>query len=113
MKKFTVIIENKNYRTKSHTSINAYNAWNRNWQIVDKQMIFELCYIEAIKTSKRCLIKTERLQAVEKSPHIRPNGRFGFMKTIEQKFANLTNINRGGGGGGVNTLLFFVKFATK
>ena len=48
MKKFIVIIENKNYRTKSHTSINAYNAWNRNWQIVDKQMIFELCYIEAI-----------------------------------------------------------------
>ena len=48
MKKFTVIIENKNYRTKSHTSINAYNVWNRNWQIVDKQMIFELCYIEAI-----------------------------------------------------------------
>lgn len=34
--KFIVIIENKNYRTKSHTSINAYNAWNRNWQIVDK-----------------------------------------------------------------------------
>lgn len=48
MKKFIVIIENKNYRTKSHTSINAYNVWNRNWQIVDKQMIFELCYIEAI-----------------------------------------------------------------
>ena len=48
MKKFIVIIENKNYRTKSHTSINAYNVWNRNWKIVDKQMIFELCYIEAI-----------------------------------------------------------------
>lgn len=48
MKKFIVIIENKNNRTKSHTSINAYNVWNRNWQIVDKQMIFELCYIEAI-----------------------------------------------------------------
>ena len=52
MKKFTVIIENKNYRTKSHTSINAYNVWNRNWQIVDKQMIFELCYIEAIIKNK-------------------------------------------------------------
>lgn len=36
MKKFIVITENKNYRTKSHTSINAYNVWNRNWQIVDK-----------------------------------------------------------------------------
>lgn len=31
--------------------MNAYNVWNRNWQIVDKQMIFELCYIEAIKNN--------------------------------------------------------------
>ena len=53
---FTVIIENKNYRTKSHISINAYNVWNRNWQIVDKQMIFELCYIEAI-FPKHCVHK--------------------------------------------------------